>query len=71
MNLIRQAVRIMIFFTVLFPALCWAAQREFSMTIDEVSIDVAPGFSSKVFAFNGQVPGPLSTLWKAMTLLSM
>lgn len=37
----------------------WAEQREFNMSIDEVTIEVAPGFSNKVFAFNGQVPGPL------------
>jgi FtsP/CotA-like multicopper oxidase with cupredoxin domain len=43
----------------MLPASGWAAQREFSMTIDEVSINVAPGFNTKVFAFNGQVPGPL------------
>ncbi len=43
----------------LLPGLSWAEQREFNLTIDEVSIDVAPGFSNKVFAFNGQVPGPL------------
>jgi FtsP/CotA-like multicopper oxidase with cupredoxin domain len=36
-----------------------AETREFEMTIEEVSINVAPGFSTKVFAFNGQVPGPL------------
>jgi len=44
---------------VLLPALSWAEQRDFNMTIDEVTIDVAPGFTNKVFAFNGQVPGPL------------
>ena len=43
----------------MLPTLGWAAQRDFSMTIDEVSINVAPGFSTKVFAFNGPVPGPL------------
>jgi manganese oxidase len=43
----------------MLPTLSWAAQREFNMTIDEVTIDVAPGFTNKVFAFNGQVPGPL------------
>ncbi len=43
----------------MLPGLCLAEHREFSMTIDEVSINVAPGFNSKVFAFNGQVPGPL------------
>src|SRR6202158_4136702 len=36
-----------------------AEKREFEMTIDEVSINVAPGFNTSVFAFNGQVPGPL------------
>jgi manganese oxidase len=36
-----------------------AEKREFDMTIDEVSINVAPGFHANVFAFNGQVPGPL------------
>lgn len=42
-----------------FPSPGWAEERNFNMTIDEVSIEVAPGFSNKVFAFNGQVPGPL------------
>lgn len=36
-----------------------AAQHEFDMSIEEVSINVAPGLDYKVFAFNGQVPGPL------------
>src|SRR5665647_675621 len=56
---IKAVGRIMIFFIAFFPALSWAEKREFSMTIDEVSIEVAPGFTNKVFAFNGQVPGPL------------
>jgi FtsP/CotA-like multicopper oxidase with cupredoxin domain len=43
----------------MLPTLSWGAQREFSLTIDEVSINVAPGFNASVFAFNGQVPGPL------------
>jgi FtsP/CotA-like multicopper oxidase with cupredoxin domain len=43
----------------MLPTSVLAEQREFNMTIDEVTIDVAPGFSNKVFAFNGQVPGPL------------
>ncbi|MBL4907680.1 MAG: multicopper oxidase domain-containing protein [Sneathiella sp.] len=33
--------------------------RKFDMTIEEVEIEVAPGFKSKVWAYNGQVPGPL------------
>jgi FtsP/CotA-like multicopper oxidase with cupredoxin domain len=61
MNIFATKIRktILIFLFALLPTLCWGAQREFSLTIDEVSIDVAPGFSYKVFAFNGQVPGPL------------
>ena len=43
----------------LFAVTVNAAQHEFEMTIDEVSIKVAPGLDYKVFAFNGQVPGPL------------
>lgn len=41
------------------PSFAWAEAREFNMTIEEVTIEVAPGFVNKVFAFNGQVPGPL------------
>jgi FtsP/CotA-like multicopper oxidase with cupredoxin domain len=37
----------------------FAASREFSLTIEEVRIKVAPDLEYKVFAFNGQVPGPL------------
>ncbi len=37
----------------------FAAKREFSMTIEEVKIQVAPGLKYNVFAFDGQVPGPL------------
>ncbi len=59
MMTIKTMVRMMIFFIACLPALSWAEKREFSMTIDEVSIEVAPGFINKVFAFNGQVPGPL------------
>ncbi|MBI5451271.1 MAG: multicopper oxidase domain-containing protein [Gammaproteobacteria bacterium] len=36
-----------------------AEQREFSMTIDEMKIRVAPDLEYQVFAFNGQVPAPL------------
>ncbi len=36
-----------------------AEQHKFAMTIDEVIIKVAPKLDYKVFAFNGQVPGPL------------
>ncbi len=43
----------------LFPSAASAEQREFEMTIEEMTIKVAPGLDYKVFAFNGQVPGPL------------
>jgi manganese oxidase len=37
----------------------WAEVRQFEMTIEEVEVEVAPGFKAKVWGFNGQVPGPL------------
>ncbi len=37
----------------------FAESRQFDLTIEEVELDVAPGFSAKVWGFNGQVPGPL------------
>ncbi len=36
-----------------------AETREFAMTIEERTIQVAPEMDYRVFAFNGQVPGPL------------
>ncbi|HPG28677.1 MAG TPA: multicopper oxidase domain-containing protein, partial [Myxococcota bacterium] len=33
--------------------------REFEIRVEETEIEVAPGFNAKVWAFNGQVPGPL------------
>lgn len=59
MKLIKQALLTLAFFSSLLPAVSQAEQREFNMSIDEVAIEVAPGFTNKVFAFNGQVPGPL------------
>lgn len=43
----------------LIPSICFAETRKFEMTIEEKQIQVAPGFKTKVWAFNGQVPGPL------------
>lgn len=43
----------------LFSQLGAAETLEFNMTIEEMTLDVAPGFQNKVWAFNGQVPGPL------------
>ncbi len=34
-------------------------EREMTLTIEEMKISVAPDLDYKVFAFNGQVPGPL------------
>jgi len=52
---------VLLFGLVLFTSgpLCRAQSHEFDMTIEEVTITVAPGLDYKVFAFNGQVPGPL------------
>lgn len=36
-----------------------AELRKFDISIEELEIEVAPGFKSKVWAYNGQVPGPL------------
>lgn len=36
-----------------------AEVRKFEMTIEEVQVEVAPGFTANVWAFDGQVPGPL------------
>jgi manganese oxidase len=33
--------------------------HEFEIRVEEVEIEVAPGFRAKVWGFNGQVPGPL------------
>jgi FtsP/CotA-like multicopper oxidase with cupredoxin domain len=46
-------------FSYLVPSVSHAELRKFDMTIDEMEINVAPGLKSKVWAFNGQVPGPL------------
>lgn len=50
-----------VLFSLLFllPSSASAVEREFDLTIDEMTIKVAPGLDYKVFAFNGQVPGPL------------
>lgn len=50
-----------VFFAILamLPGASRAEPREFNMTIEEVVIHVAPDLDYKVFAFNGQVPGPL------------
>ncbi len=43
----------------LVPAMANAELRRFQMTIEEVTMEVAPGFTVAVWAYNGQVPGPL------------
>ena len=43
----------------LFALNVQAEFRQFELTIEEVDLEVAPEFSPKVWAFNGQVPGPL------------
>lgn len=36
-----------------------AELRKFEMTIEEYDLEVAPGLTTKVWAYDGQVPGPL------------
>jgi FtsP/CotA-like multicopper oxidase with cupredoxin domain len=59
MKMTTAIIRPLLLLLLLLPALCWAEKRDFNMTIEEVAITVAPGFTTNVFAFNGQVPGPL------------
>ncbi|MEO6976005.1 MAG: multicopper oxidase domain-containing protein [Gallionella sp.] len=59
MKLIKLVTRVMLVCIALLPALSWAATREFNMTIEERMLHVAPGLDFKVFAYDGQVPGPL------------
>lgn len=40
-----------------FPAA--AEFRHFDLTVEEVELQVAPGFKTKVWGYNGQVPAPL------------
>lgn len=46
-------------FLLFFVTCAGADEREFSLTIEEMSIRVAPDLEYQVFAFNGQVPAPL------------
>ena len=48
---------VLLFLAVPFPL--HAATRTFNMTIEEVTIRVAPDLTFNTFAFDGQVPGPL------------
>src|SRR5690606_28112960 len=36
-----------------------AETRKFEMTIEEFDLEVAPSLTTKVWAYDGQVPGPL------------
>jgi FtsP/CotA-like multicopper oxidase with cupredoxin domain len=54
---IRTAMAALLLLGVAFGA--HAELRKIAMTIEEVDLEVAPGLTAKVWAFNGQVPGPL------------
>ena len=57
---LRQKIQVALGGLVLLLSINAQAEfRHMEMTIDEVELEVAPGFKSKVWAFNGQVPGPL------------
>ncbi len=55
----QKVLGLVLLVLVLFAGQAWAAEREFDLTIDEVTLKVAPSLDYKVFGFNGQVPGPL------------
>ena len=52
-------IAILVAFALVSPSAARAELRKFELTIEEVELEVAPGFRAKVWAFNGQVPGPL------------
>ncbi|MDZ7784368.1 MAG: hypothetical protein U5K56_15980 [Halioglobus sp.] len=54
--ILRTLVTLVAMLALIAPAT--AELRQFNMTIEEVDLAVAPNFSYKVWAFNGQVPGP-------------
>ncbi len=63
-NHMSKLIPTWILFSTLFAgylttSIAHAELRKFEMTIDEVEMEVAPGLRAKVWAFNGQVPGPL------------
>lgn len=64
MNILRKTSRpllgLLYAALMLLPALQAHAEKvSLEMTIEEIEVEVAPGFKSKAFGFNGQVPGPL------------
>ncbi|MDQ6956586.1 MAG: multicopper oxidase domain-containing protein, partial [Mariprofundaceae bacterium] len=60
MNIFKLFISLVIAFMGITTAMtAQAATREMNMTIDEMTIAVAPDLNYKVFAFNRQVPGPL------------
>ncbi len=56
---LTRAVSMLALVSCLQIGVAGAEEREFHLTIDEVTIQVAPDLSYQVFAFNGQVPAPL------------
>lgn len=55
----RKLIVLATVLVMLSPFTAFAVERHFDMTIEEVTIEVAPGLKYKVWAYNGQVPGPL------------
>jgi FtsP/CotA-like multicopper oxidase with cupredoxin domain len=58
-TLFRSALAAFFTILVLNAGAVQAAEHEFEMTIDDVTIEVTGGLDYHSFAFNGQVPGPL------------
>lgn len=57
--LIHRSIQMLCSALLLCAGLVQAEMRTFDMTIEEVELEVAPGLTAKVWAYNGQVPGPL------------
>src|SRR5690625_7744636 len=55
----RASMTLVAMLALSLPLAGWAELRKFELTIEEVEVEVAPGFKAKVWAYNGQVPGPL------------
>lgn len=52
-------ISLVIFASISGLSLAHAETHRFEMTVEEVTLQIAPGFKSKVWAYDGQVPGPL------------
>lgn len=59
MPILRASRALIAALALTLPLTGWSELRQFELTIEEVELEIAPGFKAKVWAYNGQVPGPL------------